>query len=226
MTADDDSTGADATGADATGADATSSDSGKPGRGRARLFVRAVTVAVIVVLAAVVGWLAWGYLSEDSAHTEAAAAIGQTPEGDGDPASNGAGAPVVWGRGTGPATAAVRAAVSGTESIFGYTYDKAEQQLDDASNALTGDFQDEFRKYVSTQLVPAAKDKKASVAATVVGAAPVRFSGDAAQVLVFLDQVAKTEGATQTAFTPSQLMVSLDYADGKWLISDVQRIAY
>ncbi|WP_182359344.1 hypothetical protein [Tomitella gaofuii] len=216
----------DTTGADTTGADTAGSGAGTPGRSRARLFVRAATVAVIVALAAVVGWLAWGYFTEDAAHTDAAAAIGQTPEDEGDPASNGAGAPVVWGRGTGPATAAVRAAVSGTESIFGYTYDKAEQQLGDASNALTGDFQDEFRKYVSTQLVPAAQEKKASVAATVVGAAPVRFSGEAAQVLVFLDQVAKTEGATQTAFTPSQLMVSLDNADGEWLISDVRRIAY
>ncbi|QDQ96837.1 hypothetical protein [Tomitella fengzijianii] len=197
-----------------------------PRRGRARLLLRAATVAVIVALAAVVGWLAWGYFSEDASHTDAAAAIGRTPEDDADPASNGAGAPVVWGRGTGPATAAVRAAVSGTESIFGYTYDKAEQQLGDASNALTGDFQDEFREYVTTQLVPAAKEKKASVAATVVGAAPVRFSDDSAEVLVFMDQVAKTEGADQTAFTPSQMMVSLGNTDGKWLISDVQRIAF
>ncbi len=200
--------------------------SAEPARGRGRLAARGVTLIVIVALAAVVAWLAWGYFSTDSAHDDAATAVGQTLQEEGEPQSNGAGAPVVWARGTGPATAAVRAAASGTEALFGYTYDKAEQQLDDAAGLLTGEFQAEFRDYAAKQVIPTAQKQKASVAATVVGAAPVKFSGDSAQVLVYLDQVAKTEGAEQTAFTPSQVMVSLEKHDDKWLISDVQRITF
>lgn len=195
-----------------------------PGRGG--LAVRGVVIAVIVALAAVVGWLAWEYFAEDGAHTDAGAAVGQTQQQEGDPDSNGAGAPVLWARGTGPATGAVQAAVSGTEAIFSYTYDKAQQQLDDAAGRLTGEFQTQFRDYARDQVVPDATEKKSSVAATVVGAAPVRFDGGTASVLVFLDQVAKAEGASQTAFTPSQVMVSLEKSGDTWLISDVERISY
>lgn len=228
-TPDTDVTDTDVTDTDAreTGAPGSAeSEDGAPARGRRRVMARGATLIVIVALAGVVGWLAWGYFSTDPAHDDAAAAVGQTLQEEGEPQSNGAGAPVVWGRGTGPATAAVRAASSGTEALFGYTYDKVQQQLDDAAGLLTGDFRSEFRDYAEQQVIPTAQDQKASVAATVVGAAPVRFSGDSAQVLVYLDQVAKTEGAEQSAFTPSQVMVSLEKPDDEWLISDVQRITY
>lgn len=183
----------------------------RPMRGFTPVFAAAAaTVIVILSLAGYVGWLSWGYFSDDSAQSNAVAAVG---------VSNGES-----GTGTGPAAPAVEAAEAGAEAMFSYEYTDVADQLDDAATLLTGDFQSRFEEYASSQVIPAAKERQVTVQAKVVGAAPVRFGGDTASVLVFLDQVAKSGDGDEPAYTPSQVMMAMDKTDGTWLIDSVETI--
>lgn len=182
-----------------------------PMRGFTRPFAAAVaTVILILSLAGYVGWLSWGYFSDDSARSNAAAAVGVTDS--------------ETGTGTGPAAPAVAAATAGAEAMFAYTYENVEQRLSDAAELLTGEFRQRFESYASSQVIPAAKEREVTVQAKVVGAAPVRFGGDTSSVLVFLDQVAKAGGGGDAAYTPSQVMMAMKKVDGTWLIDDVETI--
>lgn len=183
----------------------------RPMRGFTPAFAAAsATVIVILSLAGFVGWLSWGYFSDDTAQSNAVAAVGvSTGES---------------GVGTGPAAPAAQAARAGAEAMFGYEYTGVADQLDDAAQLLTGDFRSRFEEYASSQVIPAAKERQVTVQARVVGAAPVRFGGDTASVMVFLDQVAKSGDGSKPAYTPSQVMMAMKKVDGTWLIDDVETI--
>src|SRR5699024_902361 len=110
----------------------------RPMRGFTPVFAAAsATVLVILALAGAVGWLSWGYFSDDTAQSNAVAAIGVST---GESAT-----------GTGPAAPAVQAAETGAEAMFGYDHAEVADQLDDAAALLTGDFRSRFEDYAESQ---------------------------------------------------------------------------
>jgi Mce-associated membrane protein len=112
----------------------------------------------------------------------------------------------------------LQAAKDGTVAILSYTPDEVEQQLGDARNLLTGEFANSYQTLTNDVVIPGAKQKQISAAATVAGAASVSADPRQAVVLVFVNQTT-TVGADKPSQSASSVRVTLDEVDGRWLIS-------
>jgi Mce-associated membrane protein len=112
----------------------------------------------------------------------------------------------------------MQAAKDGTIAILSYTPDKVEQQLGDARNLLTGEFQNSYTTLTNDVVIPGAKQKQISATATVPSMASVSADPRHAVVLVFVNQ-ATTVGADKPSDSASSVRVTLDKVDEKWLIS-------
>lgn len=111
-----------------------------------------------------------------------------------------------------------RAATEATVAILSYTPDKVGQQLNDARNLLTGEFQESYTGLINDVVIPGAQQKQISAVATVPDASVVSAEPTHAVVLVFVNQtvVVGTDAPTDTA---SSVSVTLDKSGDKWLIS-------
>lgn len=112
----------------------------------------------------------------------------------------------------------VQVAKDSTIAMLSYKPDTVEQQLNDARNLLTGDFQDSYTGLINDVVIPGAKEKQISAVASVPAAASVKAEQDEAEVLVFVNQtvVVGQDAPTDTA---SSVRVTLEKIDGRWLIS-------
>lgn len=112
----------------------------------------------------------------------------------------------------------VQAATDSTIALLSYRPDTAEHDLGAARDRMTGTFRDSFTKLTHDVVIPGAKQKQVSAAATVPAAASVSANGGHAVVLVFVNQtvIVGNEAPTNTA---SSVRVTLDKVGGRWLIS-------
>lgn len=117
----------------------------------------------------------------------------------------------------------MQVAKDSTIALLSYQPDKVKQQLNDARNLLTGDFQDSYTSLINDVVIPGAEQKKISAVATVPAAASVSAKPNHAVVLVFVNQtvVVGTDAPTDTA---SSVRVTLDKHGDKWLISEFQPV--
>jgi Mce-associated membrane protein len=117
----------------------------------------------------------------------------------------------------------MQVAKDSTVALLSYQPDKVKQQLNDARNLLTGDFQDSYTSLINDVVIPGAQQKKISAVATVPAAASVSAKPNHAVVLVFVNQtvVVGTDAPTDTA---SSVKVTLDKHGDKWLISEFQPV--
>jgi Mce-associated membrane protein len=113
---------------------------------------------------------------------------------------------------------AVQAAQDSTIALLSYTPDKVEQQLGAARDLLTGDFRDSYTSLTNDVVIPGAKQKQISAAATVPAVASVSAKPGHAVVLVFVNQTVIV-GQTAPTDTASSVRVTMDKIDGRWLIS-------
>ena len=112
----------------------------------------------------------------------------------------------------------VQAAKDSTVAMLSYQPDTVEQQLNEARNLLTGEFQESYTGLINDVVIPGAKEKQISAVASVPAAASVSADLNEAVVLVFVNQTVVVGQDTPTD-TASSVRVTLEKADGRWLIS-------
>jgi Mce-associated membrane protein len=117
----------------------------------------------------------------------------------------------------------MQVAKDSTIALLSYQPDKVKQQLNDARNLLTGDFQESYTSLINDVVIPGAEQKKISAVATVPAAASVSAEPNHAVVLVFVNQTVIV-GADAPTDTASSVKVTLDKHGDKWLISEFQPV--
>lgn len=117
----------------------------------------------------------------------------------------------------------MQVAKDSTIALLSYQPDKVKQQLNDARNLLTGDFQQSYTSLINDVVIPGAEQKKISAVATVPAAASVSADPNHAVVLVFVNQTVIV-GADSPTDTASSVKVTLDKHGDKWLISEFQPV--
>ena len=116
------------------------------------------------------------------------------------------------------AAESVQVARDSTIAMLSYKPETVEQQLNDARNLLTGEFQESYTGLINDVVIPGAKEKQISAVASVPAAASVSAEADEAVVLVFVNQTVVVGQDTPTD-TTSSVRVTLEKVDGRWLIS-------
>ena len=113
---------------------------------------------------------------------------------------------------------AVQAARDSIVEMLTYQPDTADQKLNAARGRLTGPFLESYNQLIQTVVIPSAKQKKITAAATVPAAAVVSAGADRAVVLAYVDQTLAL-GAAPPTRTNSSVRVTMENVDGVWLIS-------
>ena len=117
----------------------------------------------------------------------------------------------------------MQVAKDSTIALLSYQPDKVKEQLNDARNLLTGDFQESYTSLINDVVIPGAQQKRISAVATVPAAASVSAEPNHAVVLVFVNQTVIV-GADAPTDTASSVKVTLDKHGDKWLISEFQPV--
>lgn len=112
----------------------------------------------------------------------------------------------------------VHAATEATIALLSYRPDTVQKDLEAARGRLTGTFLNAYTQLTHDVVIPGAKQKQISAVATVPGAASLSASADHAVVLLFVNQTI-TVGQDAPTSTASNVRVTLDKIDGRWLIS-------
>lgn len=112
----------------------------------------------------------------------------------------------------------VQVARDSTVAMLSYKPDTVEQQLNDARNLLTGEFQESYTGLINDVVIPGAKEKQITAVASVPAAASVSAEPDKAVVLVFVNQTVAV-GQDPPSDTASSVRVTLEKIDGRWLIA-------
>ncbi|WP_237165404.1 hypothetical protein [Mycolicibacterium obuense] len=116
------------------------------------------------------------------------------------------------------AAESVAAAKDSTVAMLSYQPDDVDKMLEGAQSRLTGSFRDSYAQLIRDVVIPGAKEKKISAAASVPAAASVSATGTHATVMVFVNQTS-TVGNDAPVNTSSVVRVNLDKVDGQWLVS-------
>ncbi|MEY8014628.1 twin-arginine translocation pathway signal [Mycobacterium servetii] len=117
------------------------------------------------------------------------------------------------------AKAAITAASEGTVAVLSYSPDTLDRDFSSAKSHLTGDFLTYYNQFTREIVAPAAKQKSVKTNAVVLRAAISEFRPGAATVLLFVNQSTQSKDRPEPTLTSSSVLVKLDKADGKWLIS-------
>ncbi|BBZ78816.1 hypothetical protein MANY_41530 [Mycolicibacterium anyangense] len=113
---------------------------------------------------------------------------------------------------------AVVAAAEATTALLSYQPATVDQDLDKATDRLTGSFRAAYAALTKDTVIPDAKRRQITAVATVPGAAEVSAGHGHAVVLVFVNQTTIVGDGAPTN-TNSSVRVTLDRVGGRWLIS-------
>ncbi|HTZ13549.1 MAG TPA: twin-arginine translocation pathway signal [Mycobacterium sp.] len=114
---------------------------------------------------------------------------------------------------------ALDAARDGIVALLSYKPETLNQDISAAKSHLTGDFLNFYDQFTRDVVTPAAKEKKLTTSAQVVGAAVSELHPNSAVVLLFVNQATVSQDRPDPAMTASTVLVSLAKVHGKWLIS-------
>lgn len=114
--------------------------------------------------------------------------------------------------------ASVEAAKQSTVTMLSYRPDTVQQELEAASNLLTGGFKDSYSSLIHDVVIPGSRQSQISAVANVVAAAPVSATANHAVALVFVNQTI-TQGNEAPTDTASSVRVTMELDGGRWLIS-------
>lgn len=117
----------------------------------------------------------------------------------------------------------VAAAKDATIALLSYKPDTVEKDLDGARDRLTGTFKDSYTQLTHDVVIPGAKQKHISAAATVPAVASVNATPNRAVVLLYVNQttIVGTDAPTDSMST---VRVTLDNIHGRWLVSEFDPI--
>lgn len=115
--------------------------------------------------------------------------------------------------------AAVDAATKATTAILSYKAETVDADLDVANALITGTFGDYYRTFTRDVVAPAAKEKKISTTATVVGSAISEFGSGDATVVVFVDQSTTTADMAEPSVSSTTIRIELERHGDVWLVS-------
>jgi len=177
-----------------TAGDAASGIGGKVARARRVIVVPVVLALLLLVSGALAAWLFVTQYRPDQ-QTDAAAA-----------------------------KSAVDAARDGTVALLSYKPDTLNQDFAAAKSHLTGDFLNYYDQFTREIVTPAAKEKKLTTTAQVVGAAASEMHPNSAVVLLFVNQATVSKDRPDPVMASSSVLVSLTKVDGKWLITKFQPV--
>ena len=114
---------------------------------------------------------------------------------------------------------AIRSASDGTVSLLSYSPESLDKDFATAKSKLTGSFLSYYTQFTEQIVAPAAKQKSVKTKASVVRAALSEIHPDSAVVLVFINQTTESKDRPDASFINSAVRVTLQKADGGWLIS-------
>ncbi|MGE2716768.1 hypothetical protein ACQI4L_22160 [Mycolicibacterium litorale] len=121
------------------------------------------------------------------------------------------------------AAQAVTTASEIATAMLSYRADHVDQDLTAASDRMTGDFRNEYTTLINDVVIPGAKEKRVSAAATVPAAALVSSSKDRAEVLVYINQTT-TVGDDPPSSTMSSARVSLEKVGERWRLASFEPV--
>ena len=122
------------------------------------------------------------------------------------------------------AQSAVDAARDGLVALLSYKPDTLDQDITAAKSHLTGDFLNYYDQFTRDVVTPAAKEKKLTTTAQVLGAAVSELHPKSAVVLLFVNQATVSKDRPDPAMASSSVLVSLTKVHGKWLIAKFEPI--
>ena len=116
------------------------------------------------------------------------------------------------------ATESLQAAKDSTVALLSYQPDTVDRELAAARGRLTGSFLDTYTDFTNKVVIPGAKQKQITTAATIPAAVTVSADSNKAIALVFVSQTV-TMGKDKPSESISSIRVSLDKIGDHWLIS-------
>lgn len=175
--------------------------------------MRALCVALAVLVLAAGAALAWVLVRDEPAHEasvydeeDGSYAVGWIPE---------------------EGAAPVEAAIDGSRLALAYDHRKLDEGLEAATSRMTGDFGTEFRDTFERVVRRDATREKTVAVALVKGAGLVSREGSRATALVFLNQVLLSSkgvaaGEEVRNVLQARVRISLERVDGDWLIDGIE----
>jgi Mce-associated membrane protein len=116
------------------------------------------------------------------------------------------------------AAESLQAAKDSTVALLSYKPDTVDRDLAAARGRLTGSFLDTYTDFTNKVVIPGAKQKQITTAATIPAAVTVSADSNKAVALVFVSQTV-TMGKDKPSESISSIRVSLDKVGDHWLIS-------
>lgn len=113
----------------------------------------------------------------------------------------------------------VETAAKAAQEIVAVDYQKYDQEVDDAADLMTTQFEEQYRK-TAGEIEKDFVANKTAVQATVVGQGVVRANRTRLQALVFLNQVVSRvrDGKPETVVTPFKVLVTMVHTDRGWFV--------
>lgn len=115
---------------------------------------------------------------------------------------------------------ALAAATRLSADLFTFSYTDVKEHEAKFGRLTTGDFTNEYGKLFN-DVVAQAQARKLSLTSTVKGAAVRDLRDGHAEVLVFLDQNATTEGAGSPTTSATMYTATIEQVDGEWKFADI-----
>ncbi len=104
--------------------------------------------------------------------------------------------------------------------LFTFSYTEVKEHEAKFARLTTGDFTNEYGKLFN-DVIAQAQARKLSLTSTVKGAAVRDLRDGHAEVLVFLDQSATTEGTGSPTTSTTMYTATIEQVDGEWKFADI-----
>lgn len=123
-------------------------------------------------------------------------------------------------------TRAEAAAVAATrvQQIFEYDHATVREEMARALDGTTGEFRTTFEQEINNNVIPRTEEQEKTVTVTVINQATIESTSDSASVLVFMNQMVKSNTGPKMTYTPSRVKVDMVRKDGVWKVSGLQVI--
>lgn len=108
--------------------------------------------------------------------------------------------------------------------MFSYEHTTVETELPKAADNLADPFRKDYLTLIEKAIVPGAKEKQLTVAATTQAAGIVSADRAHAVVMLYLNQVTTSKDSPQGTTSGSRVRVEMDKSDDRWLVASVTPI--